>query len=235
MESTLTFQEIKDMFAQIAINASMNEAKYLKDRAEAKIAYENLLIDLAKRESELKAELSQRESELKTNIALREEVRKKELDSLTKDVNKKIGNISDSLGLYAESAVEEALVNVFNEYGIPVKMLLPHAKQTDEKGQVYYELDLLVYNTKYIIVIEVKHRVRFDDIADHLERMEKIMKNPMPIFEGKTILSGIATLVNNEKLEREAIAAGLFYIKPSGDTVALVNDKATFKQKEWRV
>jgi len=28
---------------------------------------------------------------------------------------------------------------------------------------------------------------------------------------------------------------GLFVIKPSGDTVKIVNDKKTFKPKEWAV
>ena len=42
-------------------------------------------------------------------------------------------------------------------------------------------------------------------------------------------------MIVGEGIDKYAENKGLFVLKPSGDTIKIVNDKKTFKPKEWEV
>lgn len=54
-------------------------------------------------------------------------------------------------------------------------------------------------------------------------------------LQGKTLLAGIAGMIIANGADKYAESRGLFVLKPSGDTVKIVNNKNTFKPQEWEV
>ncbi|TAF72606.1 MAG: DUF3782 domain-containing protein, partial [Bacteroidetes bacterium] len=98
-----------------------------------------------------------------------------------------------------------------------------------------YEIDILIYNSKYIVAIEVKNTLKKDDIDLHLERMKKIQEIPFPDSKGKILLAGVAGMIVGSGVDKYAESNGLFVIKPSGETIKIANNKKTFKPREWEV
>jgi hypothetical protein len=156
----------------------------------------------------------------------------KYLKEMNRELNKRMGNISDVLGLYAQSQTKERIVEMFAERGIELRSLATNYREEDGKGGFIYEIDILLYNTIYAIVVEVKNHLKKDDIDEHLERMEKCVQFPPRGTEGKILLAAAAAMIVSQEVESYATKKGFFVIKPSGKSVKLAND-TNFKPFEW--
>ena len=157
------------------------------------------------------------------------------IDKSTREINKKLSEYGDTLGRLAEEQVKEDLVSKFEKWGIPIHTYTTHLVHMDKKGIFKYEIDILLYNTDYVVAIEVKNQLKKDHIDEHLARIKKIQEHPMSGIEGKIILGGVASMIIPEHLNEYAQSKGLFLIKPSGEMMKIANNKKTFKPKEWRV
>ncbi|MDX2190565.1 MAG: DUF3782 domain-containing protein [Bacteroidota bacterium] len=158
-----------------------------------------------------------------------------DFNKLNKELSRKISDLGDTLGRFAEEQVRADLINKFDNWGIPVHAITNHYVQKDLQNEFIYEVDILIYNSQFAIAIEVKNTLRAEHIDEHLKRIEKIQKHPMVGLEGKTLLGGVAGMIVGEGVDKYAEKNGLFVLKPSGDTVKIINDKKTFKPKKWRV
>lgn len=85
------------------------------------------------------------------------------------------------------------------------------------------------------MAIEVKNTLKKDHVDEYIERMLKMQKYPLPVTKRKILLSGVAGMTVGHGVDKYAENKGLFVIKPSGDTVKIVNNKKTFKPREWAV
>ncbi len=159
----------------------------------------------------------------------------KRIEKVNKELSRKIADLGDTLGRFAEEQVRADLINKFDNWGIPVHAITNHYVQKDSKHEFVYEVDILIYNSQYAIAIEVKNTLKTDHIDEHVDRMKKIQEFPMVGLQGKTLLAGVAGMIVGEGVDKYAENKGLFVLKPSGDTVKIVNNKKTFKPKEWKV
>ncbi len=159
----------------------------------------------------------------------------KRIEKISKDLSKKIADLGDTLGRFAEEQVKTDLVDKFNKWGIPVHAMATHFVQRDSKNDFVYEVDILIYNTEFVVAIEVKNTLRKEHVDEHIERMKKLQEYPLPDTKGKKILAGVAGMIVGDGVDNYAENKGLFVIKPSGDTVKIVNNRKTFKPKEWEV
>lgn len=152
-----------------------------------------------------------------------------------KQTNKQIADLGDTLGRFAEEQVRADLIKKFDNWGIPVHSMANHFVQRDKNNDFAYEVDILIYNSKYVVAIEVKNTLRADHVDQHLERMKKMQELPLPDTKGKTLLAGVAGMIVGDGVDKYAESKGLFVLKPSGDTIKIVNNRKTFKPKEWEV
>lgn len=159
----------------------------------------------------------------------------KELDKRFSQTNKQIADLGDTLGRFAEEQVRADLIKKFDNWGIPVHSMANHFVQRDKNNDFAYEVDILIYNSKYVVAIEVKNTLRSDHVDQHLERMKKMQELPLPDTKGKTLLAGVAGMIVGDGVDKYAESKGLFVLKPSGDTIKIVNNRKTFKPKEWEV
>lgn len=103
----------------------------------------------------------------------------KRIEKINKELSRKIADLGDTLGRFAEEQVRADLINKFNNWGIPVHAITNHYVQKDLKKEFIYEVDILIYNSKYAIALEVKNTLRAEHIDEHLERLKKIQEYPM--------------------------------------------------------
>ncbi len=151
-----------------------------------------------------------------------------------KELNKKIGELTDTIGESAESQVRESVIMLFRSRGIILDEIFPRAIKEDADGIKLYEIDLLVVNTVYAVAVEVKNTLRQKDVENHLRQIEKIKQQPMSCVKGKMLLGAVAGMLMKHEVAEFAMKKGLFVIKPKGDSVKILN-KLDFKFNQWRI
>ncbi|MCL1968286.1 MAG: hypothetical protein FWF65_01785 [Bacteroidetes bacterium] len=185
-----------------------------------------------KREQEREERERKREQEREERERQREWERKEteryfkkmfaETDRQLKINSKEIGGIAHSNGEVAESY----FFNSFKKY--------PHFAGQDyysvEPNKSYYsaaldmqdEYDLVLYNGASVAIIEIKYKVRKDDIEQTLKKAETFRKL-FPQYKDYAIYLGLAGFHVYKNAEDEAIKHGIAVIKQVGKN-RIVND-----------
>lgn len=183
-------------------------------------------------EERLKKESEERKKSSKEfNESL--EKRRQESDREDKKIRKQVAELCDEWGEYSEELVIPKIADLFLEKGIELNVLFPHVK-IKKNGIIITEIDILLANDTYSVVIEIKNTLRHKDIDEHLQRLEKIQQNPTKIVENSILLGAIGGMVVSESVFKYAVKKGLFVIKQKGDTIEIGNDDK-FKPKEWKI
>jgi hypothetical protein len=144
-------------------------------------------------------------------------------------VDQQLGQLTNRLGEFVESQVRPAAVRLFQDRGIDVNEISSDVSL--QKGQEGIQIDILVVNTTQAIAIEVKSKLRQDDVDEHLERLGKF-KRLLPRYQGFNILGAVAAMVIPSDVASYAYRRGLFVIAQSGEDLVILNDE-TFKPKVW--
>jgi hypothetical protein len=93
------------------------------------------------------------------------------------------------------------------------------------------EIDLLVIDTSVVILVEVKSKLKIEDVREHLIRLGEF-KDFFPEYADKQIMGAVAGIVMDENVDRFAMNQGLFVMVQSGETVQLANDP-DFAPRSW--
>ena len=154
-------------------------------------------------------------------------------DKQLKLLSKKVDDVTDSLGRFAEEQVRPKIVEMFREKGIELEETILHT-QVKKNGIVLLEIDLLLINSIYSVVVEVKNTLREKHVDDHIKRMEKLQLTPSHAIKGTTMYGAVAGMIMTKEVEDYALRKGFFVIKTKGDNVAIV-ENIKFKPKTWQV
>ncbi|MBD2175900.1 DUF3782 domain-containing protein [Pseudanabaena sp. FACHB-1998] len=156
----------------------------------------------------------------------------KSLDKLRKSVaetTRAVNGLTSRWGRFVEELVEPAVVRLFQDRGIDVKE--KHPRVSVKRQNVAMEIDILVVDTTDVVLVECKSRLSKDDVDEFLEKLEKF-KLAFPAYKNYQAYGAVAGIEINEGVDRYAYQKGLFVIRPSGDTVEIVNDQK-FKPITW--
>ncbi|MDR0636196.1 MAG: hypothetical protein LBF87_03875 [Treponema sp.] len=149
-----------------------------------------------------------------------------------KALNEQMG-LHSSFGELAEHLVAPGIAKKFNSLGYHFDEVSPGGKQIlDEQGKVLTEIDLLLENTQYSVVVEVKTRPKKTDIDHHLKRLEILRKHMDKHNDKRIVIGAIAGAVFPHQVREAAIEAGLYVIVQSGDTVNIEIPKG-FTPRKW--
>ena len=171
--------------------------------------------------AESKAEYDRRAAESARSMA--------ELKKSVAETNRAVNGLTSRWGRFVEELVEPAVVRMFQERGIDVKE--KHPRVSVKRENVAMEIDILVVDTTDVVLVECKSRLSRDDVNDFIENLEKF-KIAFPAYKSYQAYGAVAGIEINEGVDRYAYQKGLFVIRPSGDTVEIVNDQK-FKPKTW--
>ena len=200
------------------------------------LTYENVL-ELFKETSRQFKESEKKSEELdkKFKIEMAEHTKKfeRELRASRKEWDKKMGELTGTLGRFVEGMVEPKLLELFRNRGIEVTEIY-HNIQTQKEGLEGVEIDLLLANSEYTIAVEVKTILRVRDVDEHLVRLGKFQHNPIKVVKGSILIGAVAGMRIEENADRYAYRKGLFVLKQKGEIVEIGNDEK-FRPKEWHV
>ena len=152
------------------------------------------------------------------------------MDKLSRETDKKIGDLTGQWGHFVEGLVAPAVVRLFSERDIVVT---DFARQVErQRGDEGIEIDIFAKNGEYVVLIEVKSTVGVDDVNEHLERLGKFSRF-FPEYQDLKVVGAVAGIVIPKNVARFAYQKGLFVIAQSGETVKILNDEK-FKPKVWQ-
>ena len=173
----------------------------------------------------------------KSRIEFNEILKKshKESEKSRKDFNKRLGQITGTWGKFVAEMVKPKIMELFKGKGIPIKTSFQNVVGLlDDK--MYYEIDLLLINSKIAVAVEIKSSLSVDDVKEHLERLEKIRKiQPERIdLRDATLMGAVAGMIVENDADKYAYKQGLYVLRQKGNLVEIMNDDK-FMPKEWKV
>lgn len=147
--------------------------------------------------------------------------------------NRKWGELSNSIGDLTEALIASRLWEKFEGYPYNFKRAYLDVQIFDDENEQVGEIDILLSNTKWVMPVEVKRKLKVGDIEHHRKRMELMQKYPPAEAKGKKMLGAVAGGFVSKESRNAAFAAGFFVIELTGENVALCPPPAGFKPKEW--
>jgi hypothetical protein len=167
------------------------------------------------------AEADRTMEELKQGIA--------KLEKTVDRTSKAVDSLTTRWGRFVEELVEPAVIKLFQAKGIDVKEVYPRARS--KRYATPMEIDILAVDETELVLVECKSRLSKDDVDEFLEKLPQF-KLAFSHYKNYQVYGAVAGIEINEGIDRYAYKKGLFVIKPSGDTVAIINDES-FKPSSW--
>ncbi len=135
-----------------------------------------------------------------------------------KKLRKEIGDLGGSWGRFVENMVAPACETLFLEHGIPVHQVSQRVKKRLNGDTL--EVDILVLNQDYALVVEVKSRLSVQDVKDFIEDLQSF-RNFFPEYTQKQLYGAVAGMDIEAGADKYAYRQGLFVMAQSGKTVAI--------------
>jgi len=146
-------------------------------------------------------------------------------------LRQQIGELGNRLGEFVQSMIKPAVVRLFKERGIEVHKVNQNVEVSNPDLNLAMEIDLLVVNKEYCVLIEVKSNLSTDDVNEHLERMTKF-KPLFPEYANKKALGAVAGITIAENVAKYAYRKGFFVIGQKGDAAVILNNDK-FRPATW--
>ncbi len=153
------------------------------------------------------------------------------MEKLNQETNKKLGQLGGRIGNFVEGVLAPGIECLFQERGIEVTGTSRKVKKKSVTLGLETEIDLLVTNGDYCVLVEVKSSLSVEDVKEHLERMDKF-KPLFPEHKDKKIYGAVVGMVIEEGADKFAWRKGFFVITQRGDSAVILNDDK-FKPYAW--
>ncbi len=243
MSQPITIEDIYKLFEKTNEKFEQSRQEYdrraAEAKAEAKAEADRRADEYDRRAAEAKAEADRRAAEAKDEAdrwAAEADRRAAEADRRLAKLEKTVANTSravDSLttrwGRFVEELVEPALISLFRGKGIDVKETYSRARV--KRQGIAMEIDILAVDETEVVLVECKSRLSKDDVNEFLEKLSRF-KQAFPHYKNYQAYGAVAGIEIDEGVDRYAYKQGLFVIKPSGETVEIINDSG-FEPKLW--
>jgi len=156
--------------------------------------------------------------------AMKEEGEKfrKDLRDSVKAMQKELGGISNSNGDIAESYFVNSFTNSMYFAGQKYDAISPNLSRKIKSLNLQGEYDLVLYNCRSVVIIEIKYKADKDDIEELLEKAP-VFKQLFPQYANFDLYLGLAALHLKKRVEKESIKQGIAIIKKIGDSM-VIND-----------
>ncbi|MDR0248440.1 MAG: hypothetical protein LBI44_02095 [Oscillospiraceae bacterium] len=226
--------------AREAHERKMEEMRVAHERKmeEMRVAHERKMEEENKRREE---EDKRREEENKRreeeNKQREEEDRKlkkaqKRTDKMLADLSRNIGGVENSLGQLVENMFAAGLCAKFRKLGYEFTRQSNNVRYM-EKTKVITEVDAVLEDGEYIMLVEAKTKLAADYVNEHLERIETVRAYMDKRGDKRKIIGAVAGGVVPDGVLRLAQKQGLFVIVQSGDSAVIAAPPAGFSVRVW--
>ena len=156
----------------------------------------------------------------------------KRIEKNMADMNKNLGGLGNSFGLFIETMFSTEILKKFDEFGFQFNTRA-NQKRFYEAGKVIAEIDSVLENGDYVMLVEAKTTLSNEYIDDHLERIALIRKYMDKTGDGRKLVGAVAGGVVPESVLNYAHKKGLYVLVQTGDAAAVADTPQGFKAREW--
>ncbi len=218
MSQPVTLEDIYKLFEKTNERFEQSRQEYDRRTAEAKAEAE---AEAKRRAEEFDRRLAEMDAKADQRLA--------KLEKTVANTNRAVDGLTTRWGRFVEELVEPAVIKLFRSRGIDVKETYSRAKV--KRQGIAMEIDILVVDDTEVVLVECKSRLSQDDVNEFLEKLTKF-KQAFPHYKNFQAYGAVAGIEIDEGVDRYAYKKGLFVIKPSGETVEIINDEG-FQAKLW--
>jgi hypothetical protein len=144
-----------------------------------------------------------------------------------------MGYVENSFGELAEHLVIPGIVDKFNDLGFDFTKWGQNIKIKDSVSRnTIAEIDILLENSEAAIAVEVKAKLRRDDIEYFIEKMDKLRQYADKHQDKRTYHGAIAAAIMGDDLRREILREGVYAIEQTGDTMKITIPEG-FTPRGW--
>ena len=118
-----------------------------------------------------------------------------------------MGGVTDTLVLFAKEQVRPKVLEMFQQRGIYLQETHCNVRVT-KNGKFLLEINLVLVNTIYAIVVKVKQTLRQNDVEDHLERLTKLQQAEIRSIKETIMYGAVAGMSMKDEVKLFAIKKG---------------------------
>ncbi len=155
--------------------------------------------------------------------------RLEKLERTVENTNRAVNGLTTRWGRFVEELVRPAVVRLFQEKGLNINRTV--LRMHSDRENIPMEIDVFGVNGMNAIAVECKSRLSNDDVDEMLARLSKF-KQAFPEYSDYRIFGAVAGIEVDDNVGRYAYQKGLYVIKPSGETVEIINDEK-FQAISW--
>ena len=217
----MTFEKIWLMLMEDRMKWEESELKRQRDREE----------------TELQRQKEREESEQKHQKEMEEIFRQikesgAEVDKRMARTDRRLGRLSNSLGEFMEAFFSGDLCEKFDDLGFEFTSLGPN-KQFREGKRDIAEVDFFLENGEVVMAVEVKSKLRKNDIDEQIKRIGIIRRYMDQRNDRRKIIGAAAGGVVPDEVLRYAHEQGFYMLIQTGDSVEIADLPEGFKAREW--
>ena len=156
-----------------------------------------------------------------------------DLNRRFRETDKKMKALQDLFegqwGKLMESLVEGDLVHLLGKRGIQVNDTSTRRKGS--RNGESYEFDIIAHNGEEIVIVEVKTTLRVGLVKKFIKRLQQA-RHYLPEFRTYRVFGAVAYLRAEQASDQHAQNQGLFVVRATGDSAAIVNP-ADFQPRQF--
>ena len=175
-----------------------------------------------------------KEISLETERLMKEQSREadkhfRETERIVRDVSQSIGGLNNTVGEIAEDYFRGAFNKLSELSGVKVQAV-DSMKRT--VGEFTGQFDIVVFGDRANILVEVKHKLREQDVIRFIERIFPAFKQLYPEHCNVKLFGAVAGMTIDDDALTKALDHGLLVFTQSGQKVKLLNPEG-FEPKEF--
>ncbi|MDR1248557.1 MAG: hypothetical protein LBK63_04560 [Treponema sp.] len=147
-------------------------------------------------------------------------------------LNRKMGELGNKLGSVVEHMIIPDIEKKFNEMGYAFENVSTNLKMKDSSGNTYAEVDIVLENGEYVMLIEVKTDLKTEHVKEHAQRMETIRRAGRK-WPDKKLLGAVSAAIVENNVRDYAKKNGFFVISQAGETMKIDKPEGEFSIKAW--
>ncbi|MCL1817802.1 MAG: hypothetical protein FWG35_02645 [Spirochaetaceae bacterium] len=150
-----------------------------------------------------------------------------------KETYRKLGELGNRFGELAEHLVVPGIMDKFNALGFHFSDVSHDIEINDpQTRQPLAEIDIMLENGDIVVAVEVKSKLKNQDVDKHLTLMEVLRRRADRRGDKRKYRGAMATAILTHEARSYAHKAGLYVLEQSGDTMKLDIPEG-FVAREW--
>jgi predicted AAA+ superfamily ATPase len=149
------------------------------------------------------------------------EKRQKELAKRQEETGRQISRLGSRIGQLIEHFAASNLLEKFEELGFEFTAISRNYIIKDKRKEHQAELDILLENGEYAMVVEVKSLFNKNDVIEHQDRMKIVREYADKRNDKRKYLAAVAGATIEGTAREYALESGIYVIEQTGDTVRI--------------